>query len=199
MLRARMLVLPALVLAVAGPARVARAQQQAGAPIRLTHEQAERARNAMTAAPAPIAAGATIYDWPANPTDSLRTLRVGTNGWACFPDMPMTKGNDPMCADDQWMNWMQAYKSKTAPSIQRIGFAYMLAPGGSWGSNTDPYATGETPDNQWGFDPPHVMMLVPDLKVLEGLPITRTGGGPWVMYPGTPYAHIMIPIDAPKK
>jgi hypothetical protein len=69
----------------------------------------------------------------------------------------------------------------------------MLASGGGWGSNTDPYAMKATPDNQWHHAPPHMMILVPDLKSLTGIPTDPANGGPYVMYPGTPYAHIMAP------
>jgi len=35
---------------------------------------------------------------------------------------------------------------------------------------------------------------VPDAAALEGLPTHPDAGGPWVMYKGTPFAHIMVPI-----
>ncbi len=41
------------------------------------------------------------------------------------------------------------------------------------------------------------MMITPDPSMLEGLPTDWTNGGPWVMWKGTPYVHVMIP--APKK
>jgi len=40
-----------------------------------------------------------------------------------------------------------------------------IAPGGGYGSNKDPFADKEAPDNEWGYDPPHVMLLVPDPNV----------------------------------
>src|SRR2546427_2802037 len=89
--------------------------------------------------------------------------------------------------------------TKGTPQIAREGTGYMTSPGGSYGSNTDPFATKATPDNDWGYDPPHVMLLVPDPRALEGIPTKRQGGGPWVMWPGTAYAHIMVPLTSPKK
>lgn len=69
--------------------------------------------------------------------------------------------------------------------------------GGSPESNVDPYAEGPTEDNEWLDEGvPHVMMIVPDPAMLEGLP-THPRGGPWVMWRGTPYVHVMIP--APKQ
>ena len=40
-----------------------------------------------------------------------------------------------------------------------------------------------------------LMIVVPDPKHLEGMPAKRSNGGPRVMFAGTPYAHIMVPIE----
>ena len=156
--------------------------------------KAQKIVNARSAAPAAISANATVYDYPATEGEAPVLLAKGTNGYNCFPDMPDTKGNDPVCADEPWMQWMQSYMSHKAPSVSRVGIAYMTAEGGSWGSNTDPYGMTETPTNQWSHHPPHVMLVIPDLKSLQGMSTDPSNGGPYVMYAGTPYAHIMTPI-----
>ena len=158
--------------------------------------KARKITNAMSAAPAAISSKATIMDWPAKEGEKPVVLRQGSNGWTCFPDMLESKGNDPMCLDKAWMAWMDGYLAHKKPEITSAGVGYMIAPGGGWGSNTDPYAMKETPDNDWGFDPPHMMLLVPNLDALKGLPTDRKSGGPWVMFPGTPYAHIMAPVSS---
>jgi hypothetical protein len=38
------------------------------------------------------------------------------------------------------------------------------------------------------------MIAVPDLKAVDGLPNDPDNGGPYVMWKGTPYAHIMAPV-----
>ena len=38
------------------------------------------------------------------------------------------------------------------------------------------------------------MLLVPDSKLLDGVPTDPHAGGPFVMWKGTPYAHVMVPI-----
>ncbi len=38
------------------------------------------------------------------------------------------------------------------------------------------------------------MILVPDPAMLEGISTDPDNGGPYVMWKGTPYAHIMIPV-----
>jgi hypothetical protein len=158
---------------------------------------AAKIANAMSAAPRSISANATILDWPATEGAKPAVLRAGSNGWVCYPDMPMSEGNDPSCLDSTWQSWADALTSRTAPKTDRVGVAYMIAPGGAWGSNTDPYATERTAENEWGFDPPHLMILVPDLKTLEGVPSSRENGGPYVMFRGTPYAHVMVPVAQP--
>jgi hypothetical protein len=161
-----------------------------------TMTTAEKIANAMSAAPPSIAGKATILDWPAMEGGQPTVLQTGTNGWSCLPDMPQSEGNDPMCLDQPWMQWVEAYLSKKAPNLSRVGLGYMIAPGGGWASNTDPYAMKQTLDNQWGHHKPHVMIVVPDVKTLEGISTDPNNGGPYVMYAGTPYAHIMAPIGS---
>ncbi len=143
--------------------------------------------SAVSAAPASISHDATVMDWQMN------VLRQGKNGWTCLPDMPDSPGNDPMCLDEPWLNWAHAWMTKTKPNYTQIGFGYMLR-GDSPASNTDPFAAGPTADNEWISHPvPHIMMLVPDQTGLSGLPTDPENGGPWVMWRGTPYVHVMIP------
>lgn len=150
--------------------------------------------SATSAAPASISAEATVLDWPAEPGGEMPVLREGSNAWTCLPDMPDTSGNDPMCLDDPWLEWADAFMNKKDFSASRMGFGYMLR-GASPQSNTDPYAEGPTPDNEWIDEGvPHLMILVPDESMLEGLPVQPDGGGPWVMWRDTPYVHIMAPM-----
>lgn len=161
-------------------------------------ETQRKIANAVSAAPPSISAKATIMDYPAKEGERPTVLRQGTNGWVCYPHMPEMKGNAPMCLDDAWQKWMEAYMAHKDPQISQVGISYMIAPGGAWSSNTDPFAMSEKPDNQWGFDGPHLMILVPNRDALKGLPTDRSSAGPYVMYAGTPYAHIMIPITSEK-
>jgi hypothetical protein len=41
---------------------------------------------------------------------------------------------------------------------------------------------------------PHLMLIVPDPALLEGIPTDFNSGGPYVMWKGTPYAHVMVPV-----
>jgi hypothetical protein len=144
---------------------------------------------ALSAAPARLAPGATVMDWENN------VLRQGTNGWTCFPSPPMlTNGSAPMCMDGPWMKWADAWAKREPFKTDRVGISYMLA-GDGGASNIDPFAEGPTDDNEWVEEGPHLMILVPDPAMLEGVSTDPHHGGPYVMWKGTPYAHIMVPVD----
>ena len=162
---------------------------------------ARKIANAMSAAPAEISRNATIMDWPDTPNGAPKQLRAGTNGWVCFPNSPSEFGaasvDDPMCMDKQWQAWGEAWMSKKDPQITGTGIAYMLK-GDRGASNTDPFATKQTADNAWVVSPPHIMVLYQDLKLLDAFPTDPKSGGPWVMWKGTPYAHLMVPVSPSK-
>ena len=150
-------------------------------------------QDALSAAPAAIAANAAVLDWPAEEGGEMPQLKAGTNGWTCLPDMPDTPADDPMCLDGPWMQWAAAWMGHTEPELTSVGISYMLQ-GGADASNTDPYATEPDSTTGWIMSPAHVMVIVPDRSQLDGLPTDPNSGGPYVMWKGTPYAHIMVPV-----
>jgi hypothetical protein len=141
---------------------------------------------AMSAAPASISKNAEIID-----TDGT-VLRSGSNGWHCSP----TSGpgsTHPMCNDEVWMNLMTALNNKADFKTDRIGISYMLA-GDDDVNNADPFDTKQDPGEVWVQEGPHLMIIVPDKKMLEGISDDPNNGGPYVMWGDTPYAHIMVPV-----
>jgi hypothetical protein len=159
-----------------------------------TAQEADKIANAMSAGPAAITAEATILDWPSDPAGDLIVLREGTNGWTCLTDRPDTPVNDPMCLDQVWVEWTNALMLGEEPHVTSPGLAYMLQ-GGSDASNTDPFATEPAPGEDWVVSPAHVMLIFPESVDLSQFPTDPTSGGPYVMWAGTPYAHIMMPVD----
>jgi hypothetical protein len=147
--------------------------------------------SAMSAAPPEIASQAAIMDMDAS--GAMTELKAGTNGWVCFPDVASTPGTDPICADKAWQEWFAAYTTKTPPKVSGVGVAYMLA-GGSDASNTDPFATEPAPGQQWVDSGAHVMVLPTDVAMLDAFPTEHSQGGPFVMWKGTAYAHLMVPV-----
>jgi hypothetical protein len=149
--------------------------------------------SAMKAAPKNVAENATIV--APDPKGGMRTLRKGTNGFTCMPDNPETPGPDPMCWDKNAGEWIDAYLNHKAPPPGKTGFMYMLA-GGTDASNTDPYAKKPTASNHWIKTGPHVMIVGADASFYDNYPKSADPNtkGPYVMWAGTPYQHLMAPI-----
>ena len=126
---------------------------------------------------------------------AMRELRKGTNGFTCMPDNPATPGPDPMCGDANAMEWGMAWIGHKTPPANKVGFMYMLA-GGADASNTDPYAKGPSDQNHWVKTGPHVM-VVGATPMMQGYPTAADPdtSRPYVMWAGTPYAHLMIPVS----
>lgn len=154
---------------------------------------AELIKSAESAAPAAVASGAAIYAMGAD--GKMKALRGGTNGFWCMPDSPATPGPDPMCGDANAMEWAMAWIGKKDPPKGKVGFMYMLA-GGTDASNTDPYAAAPTANNNWLKTGPHVMVMNA-MDMMVGYPTSAKPdtSKPYVMWAGTPYQHLMIPIQ----
>ena len=148
--------------------------------------------SAIAAAPASVSSDAAIVQ--AQPDGSMKTLREGHNGWTCMPDSPATPGPDPMCFDSNAAKWVEAWVGHKPPSADAVGLMYMLG-GGTDASNTDPYATKPTADNDWVKTGPHIM-VVGSKEILAGMPsgAKPDTSVPYVMWEGTPYAHLMVPV-----
>lgn len=140
---------------------------------------------ATSAAPASVSANAAVVIFPDKPGEQPVQLRTGSNGWTCFPRDP-GGGDAPVCADANFGKFGEAYTQKAKPDLTGLGFAYMLVPGKPGAAH------GETEDE--GPPVAHVMIAVPDVSMLKGLPTSPKDGGPWVMWSGTDYAHLMLPV-----
>lgn len=169
-------------LLLAAPPTALNAQEGQAAP-----DAKAMIHDALRAASARMAEGATVVDWENN------VLKEGDNGWTCLPTPPGLKST-PMCLDEPWLAWAHSWMNKQPVSIDRVGIAYMLA-GDAGASNSDPYATSADEVEDWVQTGPHLMIIVPDPSLLEGIPTDPANGGPWVMWEGTPYAHVMVPVD----
>ena len=147
--------------------------------------------SAEAAAPAALAKGATIMT--ADTSGTMKVVRQGKNGWSCIPDDPHTPGPDPMCMDGNAAKWVEAMVGHKPPPDNMPGVMYMLE-GGTDASNTDPYATSPTAQNDWVKTGPHIM-IVGSKAMLAGYPSGAKPDTslPYVMWAGTPYAHLMVP------
>jgi hypothetical protein len=146
-------------------------------------------REALSAAPPEVAKTATVK------TSDGTVLKQGTGAYTCYPtpESMRKRGKMVMCLDKTWQAWRDAWLNKRPFKASDVGICYMLA-GDVGSSNTDPYAEAPTKDNQWVEPGPHLMVIVPDLAALDGVSTDPYNGGPFVMWKGTPYAHIMVPV-----
>lgn len=156
--------------------------------------ESELREDALSATYPSHAENATVVAWNGD------VLKEGDNGFVCMPTPPMFAERGaaaPMCLDDVWMKWADAWQNKQPFSTDRLGIAYMLA-GDGGASNVDPYATQNTGDNEWIVEGAHLMLLVPDSAMLADIPTDPDSGGPYVMWRGTEYEHVMVPVKAPE-
>ncbi|MFV8819553.1 hypothetical protein [Haliea sp. E17] len=147
----------------------------------------DKIARARSAAPAAVSADATIM------VDGKVAVE-GSNGWTCMPDT-MPNDGAAMCNDAVWMKMMQAMGSKSDFTTDEVGISYMLQgdPEGHGVSNSDPFHPDPNNAPDYVETGPHLMIVVPK-ALLKGITNDPSGGGPYVMWGDTPYAHIMVPV-----
>jgi len=185
--------LAAGVVAAAGLG-VAWAADMAGGP---AASPSERIALARSGAPGAIGKGARVMDM--DNQGKLVELAPGTNGFTCLPDDPSTPMADPMCADAPGFQWILDMVSKAPkPTNTAPGFAYM-AKGGQHYEKGGKILMANEAGAAIVDEPPHWMLFWPYSAAATGLPSLPQGkGGTYVMWDGTPYAHLMVYQDPNK-
>jgi hypothetical protein len=141
---------------------------------------------AMSAGPADIAKAARIVDTDAKGNEVV--LREGSNGFTCMPGNPNVVGDPAMCADAASMQWFADAKAhKPKPTNIVPGITYMLA-GATQRSDSNPYDTTSPPITVGA----HWMIMWPFDPKTAGLPTTHKPTGAYIMFAGSPYAHVHI-------
>jgi hypothetical protein len=150
---------------------------------------------ATAAAPSAVGKDAAVVVIEAD--GSFKTVRAGKNNFTCVPDNPASPGVDPMCVDGNGLLWLKAWVAHKSPPAGKVGFGYMLK-GGSDASNTDPFASKPKEGEHWVETGPHVMIFNGG-DMVDGYPrhvmSKHDTAVPYVMWAGTPYAHLMIPVQ----
>ena len=146
----------------------------------------DKIARAMSAGPPDIAKFAKIVD--TDPEGQMIVLREGTNGFTCMPGNPDAIGDPPMCADGPSMEWSADFKAhKPKPTNTVPGITYMLA-GATQRSDSDPYDKTSPPITV----PPRWMIMWPFDPKATGLPTTHKPTGAYIMWAGSPYAHLHV-------
>jgi hypothetical protein len=145
-----------------------------------------RVARAMSAGPIDVAKSARIVDTDAH--GNTVVLREGNNGFTCMPGNPKVVGEPPMCVDAPSMQWFADAKAhKPKPTNTVPGITYMLA-GATQRSDSDPHDMTSMPIEVG----PHWMIMWPFDPKTTGLPATHRPTGAYIMYAGSPYAHLHI-------
>jgi hypothetical protein len=141
---------------------------------------------AMSAGPTEVAKAARIVDTDAQ--GKMVVLREGNNGFTCMPGNLKVVGEPPMCVDAPSMQWFADAKAhKPKPTNTVPGITYMLA-GATQRSDSDPHDTTSMPIDVG----PHWMIMWPFDPKTTGLPTTHKPTGAYIMWAGSPYAHVHI-------
>jgi len=146
--------------------------------------------SAESAGPAAVTSNATIK------APDGTVLQEGSNSYTCYPQQEII---GPMCNEAVWDNLIGAMLNKKSFKPNTFSVSYMLAGEGTaiGVSNSDPYATEPAMSDDWVKEGPHLMIVVPDRALLEGLS-TDPNDPVYVMWKDTPYAHIMVKVAADK-
>jgi len=146
----------------------------------------EKIARAMSAGPDNISKSARIIDKDEQGKKVI--LREGSNGFTCTPGNPNVIGDPPMCADAASMQWASDFSAhKPKPTNTVPGITYMLA-GATQRSDSDPYDKTSPPITVG----PHWMIMWPFDAKATGLPITHRDTGAYIMWDGSPYAHVHV-------
>ena len=151
-----------------------------------------------TAAPEFIGRSATIIGISGD------VLREGSNGWTCqsanprpVPEAGWSSAHEAMaaCHDGEGMKWMTGYMAGEKPQMTRDTFMWMLH-GDMGEDNTKPavFDKGDLTPGEWIESGPHLMLMPKDPASLAHFPTNFDTGAPYVMFSGTDYAHLMIPV-----
>jgi hypothetical protein len=176
-----------LIVNVTNPRRATYAQMADHSSMTDAGETAQvKIARAMSAGPTDVAKSAKIVDTDAH--GNTVVLREGNNGFTCMPGNPKVVGEPPMCVDAPSMQWFADAKAhKPKPTNTVPGITYMLA-GATQRSDSDPHDMTSMPIDVG----PHWMVMWPFDPKTTGLPTKHRPNGAYIMYAGSPYAHLHI-------
>jgi hypothetical protein len=118
----------------------------------------------------------------------VKVLRPGSNGFTCLPGDPKEIGQPAMCEDQASMQWFSDFlQHKPKPTNTVPGIIYMLA-GATQRSDSDSY-NKTSPPIKVG---PHWMIMWPFDPKATGLPTKHKPNGAYIMWAGSPYAHLHV-------
>ncbi len=153
------------------------------------------------AAPPSLRAAATVlgYGGDERPADALTVLREGTNSLICLADDPAEAGFHVACYHrslDEFMALGRRLRMEGKGRSEIMDARYAALEAGSLvmpeRAALFSLSAEDAPDDPAGARRLAVL-YVPGATAEElGLPAKPDGDAPWLMLPGTPWAHVMI-------
>jgi len=109
-------------------------------------------------------------------------LREGKNGFTCVPGNPKVVGRPASCSNEAARQWSADLAAGIpSPTNTVAGFIYMLAGATERGESGSTITVGPQWLIVWPFDPK-----------ATGLSATKKDSGAYILWAGTPYAHLHI-------
>jgi hypothetical protein len=147
---------------------------------------ASKIARALSAGPPNVTKDATVAE--VDEQGNMKLLRKGTNDFTCLPGNPKVPGKPALCEDKVAMQWNRDFaEHKPKPTTTVPGIEYMLA-GATQRSDSDPYDKTDPPITVG----PHWMILWPFDPKASGLPTHHKATGAYIMWAGSPYAHVHV-------
>ncbi len=122
---------------------------------------------------------------------TITQVRAGTNGFTCsvIPD----GSNAPLCGDkNAWPWFAAAFTGQPKPPNTEPGISYMMQGGVHYETANGDIVMEKAATTKDVKEPPHWMLTWPIDPAATGLPTKPNAGGVYVMFAGTPYAHLMV-------
>jgi hypothetical protein len=160
-----------------------------------TMSEKEQTALALSAAPPRIAKDAGVMIYGAD--GKLTEVKNSNNGFVCIPTVMNLPEPDPMCMDaasHQWLTDISSHAPK--PSNTVPGIAYMARGGSHFEKDGKVVMSGE--GAKVVKEPPHWMVMWPFDPAASQLPTVPNASGVYIMFEGSPYAHLMIYQDPSK-
>ena len=190
--------LVALPFGLSGLSTDAYASPKKGTSVKEVKAMSEKEQTALalSAAPKHIAKEAGVMVFGAE--GKLTEVKKSENGFTCIPTVMNLPDPDPICMDGAAHQWMtDIMNNASKPSNTIPGIAYM-AHGGSHLEKNQKVVMQQEAGAKVVKEPPHWMIMWPFDPAATKLPTAPNPLGSYIMFDGSPYAHVMVYPD-PKK
>ncbi len=156
----------------------------------------EQTELALSAAPGYVSKEASVMITGAD--GKLMEVRKSTNGFVCIPTVMNLPDPDPACLDAAALRWMtDLMNHEPKPTDTVPGLVYM-ARGGSHYEKDGRIVMQQEDRVEIVKEPPHWMLMWPFDAAKTKLPTMPNPSGVYIMFEGTPYAHLMVEQDPMK-